>query len=350
VLAFGANRCIRDAGMWYELRARWPNARIVGCSTAGEIAETHVRDDSLVATALSFERSRVMLATVVVPGIEHSAAAGRELAAQLDHAGLRHVLVLSEGLHVNGGELVRSLTEALPQAVAVTGGLAGDGSRFQQTAVALDERPHGDRVVAIGFYGAGLRVGFGSLGGWDAFGPERVVTRSRGSVLYELDGQPALALYKLYLGHHAEQLPASGLLFPLSMRQGDREGVVRTILGVDEREQSLTFAGDIPQGARARLMRANFERLIDGASGAAETSATALRGQGADVAILISCVGRKLLLGQRVEEEVEAVRHVLGRSPVLAGFYSYGELSPFTPSARCELHNQTMTITTMAEE
>lgn len=350
MLAFGATRCIRDAGMWYELRARWPNARIVGCSTAGEIAETHVRDDSLVATALSFERSRVLTASVAIEGMEQSADAGRELAAQLDCAGLRHVLVLSEGLHVNGSELVSSLTEALPEGVAVTGGLAGDGSRFQHTAVALDGRPHGDRVVAIGFYGAGLRVGFGSLGGWDPFGPERLVTRSKGSVLYELDGQPALALYKLYLAHHAAQLPSSGLLFPLSIRQGEREGVVRTILGVDEREQSLTFAGDIPQGARARLMRANFERLVDGASGAAQNSATALRGQAADVAILISCVGRKLLLQQRVEEEVEAVRHALGRRPVLAGFYSYGELSPFTPSARCELHNQTMTITTMAEE
>lgn len=281
--------------------------------------------------------------------MSQSADAGRELAAQIDPAGLRHVLVLSEGLHVNGSELVRSLTQALPEGVAVTGGLAGDGSRFQHTAVALDERPHGDRVVAIGFYGARLRVGFGSLGGWDPFGPERLVTRSEGSVLYELDGEPALALYKLYLAHHAAQLPASGLLFPLSIRQDDGNGVVRTILGVDERQQSLTFAGDIPQGARARLMRANFDRLIDGASGAAQTSASALRGQAAEVAILISCVGRKLLLQQRVEEEVEAVRHVLGRRPVLAGFYSYGELSPFAASARCELHNQTMTITTLAE-
>ena len=336
--------------MWYELRARWPNARIVGCSTAGEIAETHVRDDSLVATALSFERSRVSTASVAIGSMAESADAGRELAAQLDPTGLRHVLVLSEGLHVNGSELVRSLTEALPKGVAVTGGLAGDGSRFQHTAVALDGRPHGDRVVAIGFYGAGLRVGFGSLGGWDPFGPERLVTRARGSVLYELDGEPALALYKRYLAHHAAQLPASGLLFPLSIRQGEGDGLVRTILGVDEAAQSVIFAGDIPQGARARLMRANFERLLDGAAGAAQSSAAALRGKPADVAILISCVGRKLLLQQRVEEEVEAVRQVLGRRPVLTGFYSYGELSPFTPSARCELHNQTMTITTMGEE
>lgn len=350
VLAFGSTRCIRDAGMWCELRARWPEARIVGCSTAGEIAGTQVRDESLVATALRFERSAVRAASVRVSGMEQSLGAGQALAAQLERAGLRHVLVLSEGLRINGSALIEGLTGALPEGVAVTGGLAGDGSRFEQTAVGLDERPTGDRVVAVGLYGESLSVGFGSLGGWDPFGPERLVTRSAGSVLYELDGEPALALYKLYLGHHAAQLPASGLLFPLAIRQGHRDEVVRTILGVDERQQSLVFAGEIPVGSRARLMRANFERLIDGASGAAQSSAGGLRGRAAEVALLISCVGRKLLLQQRIEEEVEAVREVLGPGPVLTGFYSYGELSPFTPSARCELHNQTMTITTIAEQ
>ena len=230
VLAFGAPRCIRDAGMWYELRARWPNARIVGCSTAGEIAETHVRDDSLVATALSFERSRVSATSVAIRGMEQSANAGRELSARLEHAGLRHVLVLSEGLNVNGSELVRSLTEALPAGVAVTGGLAGDGSRFQSTAVALDERAHGDRVVAIGFYGAGLRVGFGSLGGWDPFGPERRVT---GEGQLGLGGEDAHPRPTPPLPHHegglgVADLPGDGLhqgdLQPLR-RGEDRERV-----------------------------------------------------------------------------------------------------------------------------
>ena len=96
-------------------------------------------------------------------------------------------------------------------------------------------------------------------------------------------------------------------------------------------------------------MKANFDRLIDGATGAAGTGRVALGTATPELAILISCVGRKLVLKQRVEEEVESVRDVLGESVVLTGFYSYGEISPFTPGAKCELHNQTMTITTMAE-
>jgi hypothetical protein len=180
---------------------------------------------------------------------------------------------------------------------------------------------------------------------------ERRITRAESNVLFELDGEPALDLYKRYLGEHASSLPASGLLFPLSIRTGseDMTPVVRTILSVDERARTMTFAGDVPVGYRARLMRANFERLLDGASGAARATQDRL-GQGSpELAILISCVGRKLVLRQRIEEEVEAVRDVLGPTTWLSGFYSYGEISPFTPSARCELHNQTMTITTLSE-
>jgi hypothetical protein len=200
-------------------------------------------------------------------------------------------------------------------------------------------------------YGSRLKVGFGSLGGWDSFGPERVVTRSKANVLYELDGRSALGLYRQYLGEQANGLPATGLLFPLSIRtRADETPVVRTILSIDEEAQSLTFAGDIPEGAYARLMNANFDRLIAGAAGAARTSYQAIGSTAPGLAILISCVGRKLVLKQRIEEEVEAVRKVLGAHAVLTGFYSYGEISPFTPGARCELHNQTMTITTLSEE
>jgi hypothetical protein len=245
---------------------------------------------------------------------------------------------------------VRGLAAGLPDAVAVTGGLSGDGARFERTLVGIDGEVAPGRVATVGFYGDSLRVGYGSVGGWDPFGPERVITRSSGNVLYELDGCSALALYRRYLGHHAADLPASGLLFPLSLRIPREEtSVVRTILAIDEEAQSLTFAGDVPEGSLARLMRANFERLIDGASGAGVASGQSHGPGAAQLAILISCVGRKLILRQRVEEEVEGVRDVLGDQAVLAGFYSYGEISPFSASTRCELHNQTMTITTLTE-
>ncbi len=276
--------------------------------------------------------------------------AGVVLAGRLARPDLVHVLVLSEGLDINGEALVRGLRERLPPGVTVTGGLSADGAHFKETLVYCEGAARRNTVVAIGLYGRRLRVGCGSLGGWDSFGPERQVTRSSGNVLYELDGKSALSLYKRYLGDHAADLPASGLLFPLSLRRGDGSTpVVRTILSVNEADQSLTFAGDVPEGGYVRLMRANFDRLIDGAVGAGRVSAEGLGGAPVDLALLISCVGRKMVLRQRVEEEVEGVRDIVGAGAIITGFYSYGEISPFSPNARCELHNQTMTVTTFSE-
>ena len=351
VLAFSASGPLADGGVLADLRRRYPAALLCACSTAGEIAGTRVLEDTTSATAIKFEGSHVRAAQVRLAETQpDSFAAGRELASALADEGLVHVLVLSDGLCVNGSELAKGLTSARPHGVTVTGGLSGDGTAFKRTLVSVGVTAEERLIVAVGFYGPRLRVGYGSMGGWDPFGPERRITRSQGNVLYELDGQSALALYKQYLGDHAASLPASALLFPLSLRSADgHNGVVRTVLAIDEREQSMTFAGEMPEGTYARLMKANFDRLIDGATGAAQATGLALGGHPAQLAILISCVGRRLVLQQRVEEEVESAQEVLGGQAVLTGFYSYGEIAPFAPWAGCELHNQTMTITALCE-
>jgi hypothetical protein len=350
VLVFGSSAIIRDSERLLEVESTYPRAVVMGCSTAGEICDTQVRDDSLVTTAVRFDHTTVEGTRVNIDDCAGSYDAGERLARALNRDDLVHVFVLSDGIKVNGSELVRGLLSQLPAGVTVTGGLSGDGDRFERTAAFVDGPPEDGQIAALGLYGSGLRVGYGSLGGWDPFGPERLITRSQSNVLYELDGQPALALYKAYLGEHAEGLPSTGLLFPLSVRVGhDGREVVRTILAVNEAEQSMTFAGDVPEGTYARLMKANFDRLVDGANEAAKTSYVAIGSSSPDLAVLISCVGRKLVLRQRTEEEVEAVRRVLGEHTVLTGFYSYGEICPAAPDANCELHNQTMTITTFSE-
>jgi hypothetical protein len=318
-----------------------------------------VSDDSLVVTAIYFEHTQLRTAQVSLGANPNSQQAGESLAQALPHSvgaeegasedKLAHVLVLSDGLSVNGSDLVRGLMKHLPQGVAVTGGLAGDGARFGKTLVFKSGVPETGAIAAVGLYGDRVQVGVGSLGGWDPFGPERLVTRSIANVLFELDGRPALSLYKKYLGEHAKGLPATGLLFPLSVRAKPGETpVVRTILAVDEQRQSMTFAGDIPEGAHGRFTKANVDRLVDGAVGAARASLQA-GAVAPQLAILISCVGRKLVLKQRVEEELEGVRSALGEKAVLTGFYSYGEIAPFSHGERIELHNQTMTVTTFAE-
>ena len=349
VLAFGCpgdETCEPCLG---ELSAAYPRAQFLGCSTAGEILDESIHDRSVVVAVCRFDGTKLRSTSVPVRAAADSNEAGQMVGHNLKAPDLRGVLVISDGLCVNGSELVQGLNATLPENTVVTGGLAGDGDRFVKTWVLNGRRPESGWISAIGIYGERVVIGHGSKGGWDLFGPERVVTRSAGNVLYEIDGKSALGLYKLYLGDLAAGLPANALLFPLGLRRekGSDAKLVRTILSIDEKAESMTFAGDIPKGSLVRFMRANLDRLVDGAGEAARLARKENTSE--LLAIAISCVGRRLVLGDRAEEEVEAVRDVLPEKSHLIGFYSYGELSPYA-SGRCELHNQTMTLTTISED
>lgn len=346
VLVFGPSAMLDQPGLIESVAAARPACHVLGCSTAGEIFGDTVEDDTLSLAAIQFDHTTLRTATAKVGSSADSRAVGTELAKQLIGDGLSGVIVLAEGEWVNGSALARGMNEVLPPDVSVSGGLAGDGDRFARTWVVADGKPVRHQVTAVGLYGDRVHIGHGSQGGWDLFGPERRITRSKGNVLYELDGRPALALYKEYLGDQATGLPAAALLFPLAIRpELDEETVTRTVLSVDEGEQSMTFAGDVPEGHLAQLMMANFDRLIEAASLAAQETSTPT---GDVLCLAISCVGRRLILGERTEEELEATLEVLPEGAKQIGFYSYGEISPLADGT-CSLHNQTMTLTTLCE-
>lgn len=350
VLIFGAPQYRSRLEVFEKLRSEFPKSVFMGCSTSGEIYGSGIFDGSLSIAIAKFETTRLKLATRQISNMEQSFDLGQSLAEDISGEGLKAAFILSDGLNVNGSELMRGLNQRLPPHTVVTGGLAGDGSDFKQTWVLNNGMPAPGHISVLGFYGSGLHVGHSSRGGWDFFGPERIVTKSKGNVLFELDGKPALALYKEYLGEKASGLPASALHFPLQIRshQNDETRLVRTILAVNESENSMTFAGNIPQGSLAQLMRANFERLIEGAQVAAD-SIDKTGPNYPRLALAISCVGRRLVLGERAEEEVEATLKSLPPGTQQVGFYSYGEYSPLVKGHTCELHNQTMTLSTFHE-
>ena len=351
VLVFGDAALVTDPTLFFHIRNGFPDAQIVTCSTAGEIVEDEVYDHSIAVVAIQFEKTRIACRITNINNHNNSHETGKYLMEQLQADDLTSVFVISDGTFINGSELVAGLNENNSNKVSITGGLAGDGSRFVRTYVGLNSLPEpGGMVAAVGFYGNDLKIGHGSFGGWDEFGPERTITRSDKNILYEIDDRNALSLYKEYLGPYQAELPGSALLFPLSLREPHSdESLVRTILSINEHERSMCFAGNLPKGSRVRLMKANFDKLVDGSSIAARTCFTGLSSSVPELAILISCVGRKLILKDRTDEEVIAVKKIFDHPLPMAGFYSYGEISPFNPNTKCELHNQTMTITTFSE-
>lgn len=354
VLYFGGSGALRaEDGPLAELLRRAPAPVVAGCGSAGAVLDAAIHDEALVVVGLRFRAATVRAVAGRLARSDESAALGEDLGRRLAGPELRHVLVLSDGVLVNGSGLAGGLRRALPPEVTVTGGLAGDGNRFQRTEVGLGADVGPGRVVVIGLYGASLRVDFGVGGGWTPFGPLREVTRSAGPVVWTLDDEPALSLYRRYLGERAADLPGAGLLFPLQILPDDpsRPGLIRTLVGIDDAEQSVTFAGDLPQGARVRFMRATRDALIN----SAESGLDGMRAGSADaigdtLALVVSCVGRRAVLGQRCEEELELAREALPPGAVMAGFYSYGEIAPAGALVPCELHNQTLVLTLIGEQ
>jgi len=350
VLVF-ANRMILEKNeIIEEIRSEFPYEHIVFGSTSGEILDNNVFDDSIVVTIIEFEKSSFEIRTENILNYNKDAKIlGKALYNSMPKENLKHLFVLSEGSFVNGSSLIEGLEQNIDSAIHISGGMCGDDAKFEKTLVSYKENPKEGEVVLIGFYGDTLEITFSSFSGWSTFGPERVITKSEANILYEIDDQPALDLYKKYLGDKANQLPQASLLYPLNVTpQGKTEPVVRTILGIDNDNHSMILAGDVPVNSKVQLMMASVDSIAEGAGEAAKLAMNNRKNQ-PQLALLISCVGRKLVMNQRVEEEIERVQEVVGDQTAITGFYSYGEMAPFSGNTFCDLHNQTMTLTLISE-
>lgn len=351
VLIFGNRFLLESKSLFDDLKAKFPTGHLVFGSTSGEIIANNVYDNSITLTAIEFEKSTFEIKREnILTQHKNSKQTGLKLFDKFNKKGLKHLFIISEGSFVNGSDLIEGLEFSITNnQLAITGGLCGDDARFEKTLASYNEQPKEGEIIAIGFYGDTLEFTYANYGGWNPFGPERIITKSEGNILHEIDGIPALDIYKKYLGNKAKELPQPALLYPLSVKAPNKDkSVVRTILNIDHENNTMVLAGDVPVGSKVQLMMATVDDIVNGASHAAEL-AMSNRKVKPELGLLVSCVGRKLVMDQRVEEEIEEVQHVVGSDFAISGFYSYGEMSPFTGDNKCVLHNQTMTLTLISE-
>ncbi len=350
VLVFGNRYLLEDENIYDEIKTLFPDGHIVFGSTSGEIISNTVFENSIAITAIEFEKSSFEIKTENILDHKKDAyKAGETLVKKFSEENLKHLFIVSEGSFVNGSDLISGLESSNQNRFAITGGLCGDDDRFERTLASYNENPKEGEIIAIGFYGETLEITFANYGGWMPFGPERIITKSKANILWEIDNAPALDIYKIYLGAKSAELPHAALLYPLSVKALENDKpIVRTILNIDEANNTMILAGDVPEGSIVQLMMANVDDIADGALKAAELAMENRKNE-AQLGLLVSCVGRKLVMDQRVEEEVEEVQYAIGADVPISGFYSYGEMAPFAHNKKCILHNQTMTLTLISE-
>jgi len=351
VLVFGSVKRFGEAKLQSTLKERYPTAQIIGCSTSGEITASGVFDDSLQITAVLWEKTVQRVTHTKMSGMQNSFETAAGLAKQLKADSLKAVLVYSDGLNVNGSELLEGFKSVLGE-IPIMGGMAGDGFNFSKTVQIFNESIGDGLVIAVGLYGNHLIAATGVGRGWKPYGPPRKVTKSEKNIVLELDGKPALPLYNLYIGaHSAKDLPGSGLKFPFAIIEEGKRDIekIRTLLAIDPKTNSLTFAGNVDEGETVRFCQSTHDRLVEGAGDAAHLVKDNTNMNQNGLAVCVSCVGRKGVMAELVADEVKLVQQILGNQTAITGFYSYGEFAPRPDTSDSVLHNQTMTIGYLSE-
>lgn len=351
VLAFVSPDHIKNKSIYESLKWFYPKADIILTSTSWEILGTDVFDWTVSVSALKFDKTPLKVVSKEVPNAEESFQVASDLAKELLTDDLKYVLVFSDWLGVNGSQLVNWMKKVLPKNVWVTWWLAWDKAAFNKTYVLLNESTNEkNNIIMVWLYGNSIRVWNGSLWWWDEFGIERTITKSKWNVLFDLDWEPVLDLYKKYLWDKSEWLPGSWLMFPISIFIDDKDqSTVRTLLAINEEEKSITFAWDVPTWHKAYLMKANFDRLVEWAWKSAESAIKNCPNP--KFALLISCVWRKLVLKQRIDDEIEVISDIVWKGCSIGWFYSYWEIWVSNEkNLDYFLHNQTMTIALLSED
>lgn len=327
-------------------------AKVVGCTTDGEISTSGFSTGSVVLGGVISDNVSFEVASTSSIGSD-SQSAGRRLAQQLPRSA-RHVQLFSDGLTGNGCAILRGMQSIYGPQIPISGGAAGDARAMKQTWQFAGNKVLTDSVTAISFSGD-IRVGTGVRSGWFPAGVPKKVTRSVGNVVYELEGESALSVYRRYLGPLASKLPAVGIQFPFGIvdesgRLGDNP-VLRAPMALNESEGSVTFAGEIPQGSIISLTTGgSATSLLDATEDAAKRAMDSLGTGSPAMAFFYSCMARKILLGPRTREETQRISGAVGRNVPIIGFYTYGEYCPSLSGTDCRLHNETATVTVVSSK
>ncbi|MFH1114932.1 MAG: FIST N-terminal domain-containing protein [Pseudomonadota bacterium] len=320
---------------------------VVGCTTDGEISTGGFGTDSAVLAGVVTDQ--IQFHVVSAQGLgKDPLEAGRRIAVKLPPE-VSYVQIFSDGLTGNGCAILRGIASVLGEDVPIAGGTAGDAGRFRQTWQFHGPRVLTDSVTAIGFTGD-FTVGTGVSSGWSPVGTVKIVTRARANVVYELNGEPALDVFKRFLGRHADKLPAVGVEYPLGIvskpgAPGEEEyHLIRATMSVSREEGSISFAGEIPEGAAVRLTCGDNDSILKATEEAVRRALAGLGAARPRMVFFYSCMARRIVLGRRTKEETEVLYRTLNKRLPLIGFYTYGEYCRLRAGGPSLFHNETATV------
>jgi hypothetical protein len=254
-------------------------------------------------------------------------------------------IVASGGLHADGEEILKGIISVAGPETPVFGGLAGDDKAFKTTFAFTNGQYTADGVVALVLDTDRIELDGIAISGWSGIGAEKRVTKAEGNVVYTIDNEPALEVYKKYLSITDKDLPQIGVEYPLMLIREDGSSILRAVMDIDRNTGALVFAGTVPQGSRVRFSTSSGVDVIEQVKRDIDTYSKKF--PQADHLILFSCMARHLALGPMVDEEILAAYEKW--NVPLIGFFTYGEIGK-SLTGKCDFFNETFTLATLKEK
>ncbi len=308
------------------------NVQIAGCSSFAEINSEEGLDQSVTAMGITGLSCTTLKVDSMMPD---SRQAGRSIGAQAKELEASLLITFPDGMQGNTAEYIRGIQDILGAEFPIVGGVAAEHLAFQRTNEFYNREVLTGGAVAVAIRGA-VTLGTSARSGFQPVGGLRTITKVEGQhLILELDGQPALRIYKDFLGDTPANPQMVGIQFPLllvfdvagsHMTSDDRVHVVRVVRSLDEEKGGLLLGGEVAVGMQVHLTRTVKDDLLRGAVEAVEEACKKVPRP--DVAFIFGCAGRKLLLGPHYQQEMAGAFARLGREVPKVGFYTYGELSP----------------------
>lgn len=326
-------------GLMKQASAAFPSAKVIGCTTAGEfvggaegkghfVAWALGGDDVTVTaglgTGLKADPEQALTDAIVMPGDD----------AERPH---KTAILLLDPLSGNGEEASLLATTLLGPTVKLAGGAAGDDLAFKRAVVGFGTRVTTDAAV-VAVLSSRKPLGIGVKHGHKPLSKKPLtVTKASGATVHEIDGRPALAVWKEEvrdaakgLGVDVEAMPTSELgphflRYEAGLIAGANEYKIRAPLSADA-QGAISFACGLPEGA---VIRITSSVEGDQISAAKEAATRAKKGLGANKvagALVFDCICRNLILGPQFSSAVKEISSALDGAP-LAGFETYGEIA-----------------------
>ncbi len=334
---------------------------MAGGTTAGEISGDGFSENSVVVLALKSDALRFVTDVYTgMRGNEYGCALNfvQAVKGRFHDGNALSLFVFPDGMGGDGVRVIEGLQAGMSHPIEIVGGFLGDNDRFFRTFQYCNGKVYQNAITGlliIAPSGLDVKTGTGVGSGFASIGNSMCCTESSGNVIEEIDHEPALDLYMELLGEgRSRRLPEVCLEYPFGLiestaqRPGPPYFQIRCGLSVDYEKKTITLAGAVPKGSAMTLTSGSRGDLINGARTAAERARDCLKGYKPELIVVFSCVGRKIVLGRRVEEEVKVVKEVLGMSTPVIGFYTYGEIGPVDIMTEdltdVRFHNETLVV------